>query len=38
MTDDELAARLVSPRPEILAATGGVGLVLIVALMVLKPA
>jgi hypothetical protein len=36
-TDEELAARLVSRRPEILAASGGTALVLLVALMVLKP-
>ncbi len=35
--DQELAARLVSRRPEILAATGGTALVVLVALMVLKP-
>jgi hypothetical protein len=35
--DHELAARLVSRRPEILTATGGAALVVLVALMVLKP-
>ncbi len=35
--DEELAARLVSRRPEVLAATGGLALVVLVALMVLKP-
>jgi hypothetical protein len=35
--DHELAARLVSRRPEILAAAGGTALLVLVALMVLKP-
>lgn len=38
LTDEQLAARLVSRRPEILAITGGAGLLLMVALMVLRPA
>jgi hypothetical protein len=37
VSDEELAARLVSRRPEILAATGGGAIVVLVALMVLKP-
>ncbi len=37
VSDEELAARLVSRRPEVLAATGGIGLTVIVALMVLRP-
>jgi hypothetical protein len=37
VADDELASRLVSRRPEILAATGGTALVVLTALMVLKP-
>ena len=37
LTDAELAARLVSRRPEILAATGGGALLVLTALMVLRP-
>jgi hypothetical protein len=37
LTDDELVARLHSARPYWLAAIGGIGLVAIVWLMVLKP-
>lgn len=37
-SDEELAAMLASPRPEVLAAVGGIGLVAIITLMVLKPA
>jgi hypothetical protein len=36
-SDEELATILASPRPEILAAVGGIGLVAIITLMVLKP-
>jgi hypothetical protein len=37
VADEELIARLVTRRPEILAATGGSALVAILALMALKP-
>jgi hypothetical protein len=37
LTDEELVARLDSARPYWLAAIGGIGLVVIVWLMVLKP-
>ena len=36
-TDEELAAIMASPRPHVLALVGGIGLVAIIALMVLKP-
>ena len=36
-SDDELATRLVTRRPEILAATGGTALIVLTVLMVLKP-
>lgn len=38
LTDDQLADRLASRRPEILAVLGGSGLVIMVGLMVLRPA
>jgi hypothetical protein len=34
---EEIAMRLESPRPYVVAAIGGIGLVLIIGLMVLKP-
>lgn len=37
MTDDELRAYVRSPRPEILATVGGIGLLAIILLMMLKP-
>jgi hypothetical protein len=37
MTSDELAALLASPRPFVLAAFGGIGLIVILWLMVVKP-
>jgi hypothetical protein len=37
LTDDALVARLASMRPYWLAAVGGIGLVAIIGLMVLKP-
>jgi hypothetical protein len=37
MASDELATLLASPRPFVLAAVGGVGLVVILWLMVVKP-
>lgn len=36
-TPEELAAMLSSPRPQVLAAVGGIGLLAIITLMVLKP-
>ncbi len=36
-SEAELAAVMASPRPEVLAAVGGIGLVAIITLMVLKP-
>ena len=36
-TPEELAAMLNSPRPQVLAAVGGIGLLAIITLMVLKP-
>jgi hypothetical protein len=37
LSPDELAALLASPRPFLLAAVGGIGLVIILWLMVVKP-
>jgi hypothetical protein len=37
MSPEQLAAQLQSPRPMVLALVGGIGLVAIIALMVLKP-
>jgi hypothetical protein len=37
MAGDELAALLASPRPFVLAAFGGIGLIIILWLMVVKP-
>ena len=36
-SEAELAAMMASPRPEVLAAVGGIGLVAIITLMVLSP-
>ena len=38
LSDDELVARLQNRRPELLAAIGGTGIVLLVVLMTVKPA
>jgi hypothetical protein len=37
LSDDELATRLRSSRPEVLALIGGSGLVILIVLMAVKP-
>jgi hypothetical protein len=37
LTDDELATRLQNRRPEALAAIGGIGLLILIGLMTVKP-